>query len=642
MGKCGGKVKKTAPCADTGSDMAARKKRVLLYLLAALAVGGGAAVAVSACGEELADMLWKGLDSSTASYIVALEHQGGEGGTETVEARMGRQLPVIAPPWREGYFFGGYYSGTNGTGTAYYDPNGVGAIWPYDNGGTLYAYWPVTDRSTFTVTLDLAEGREGTESVQATMNHALPDIRVPQRHPYTFLGYFTGRGGTGTQYYTRDGTSARPWNIPNDYILYAYWQDLSYTVVYDGNEADGGSMENSVFSRDVEETLRANAYTRSGYSFAGWSDGVYVRTYADKETVRNLAEAGKTITLQAQWTPSSYIDLTSAEYRGEGISFSNDTFTLSNNAVVLVRGSTSTYTIVVAPSHKATIAMENIEIDMSGYYGWHGDNNTPPRHPIDLTNAELTIVLAGDVNGRENKLKGFNSSGRGSCGICLNSLGWYHRNEEVKAKLTIKGQGRLRAEGGFGCAGIGGTVDSDNGEIVIESGTITATTANQGGGAAIGGGGAGMYYSVGYAPPDNTYRDALPGGGYGYPASYGVPVNPYEGGRGEIQPAVSFSTTGDGGKITITGGDVTAVAGYGGAGIGGGDEGRAGVIRIEGGRIVASGLRVSRYYGWGCPVGPGDLCRWHSAYNAISESENILYIRGVQTPFPTNQVYTYP
>lgn len=114
--------------------------------------------------------------------------------------------------------------------------------------------------------------------------------------------------------------------------------------------------------------------------------------------------------------------------------------------------------------------------------------------------------------------------------------GYNHAGIEVPegARLTIKGGGSLRAQGGYYGAGIGGGSNPNAGEIVIESGIITALAGSYGAG--IGGG------------------------------SYGA-----------------------GGTIQILGGDVTAEGELYSAGIGGGRCGAAGTIRIEGGVVTAQG-----------------------------------------------------
>lgn len=79
-----------------------------------------------------------------------------------------------------------------------------------------------------------------------------------------------------------------------------------YAVAYDGNGADGGAMAPQPMTYDTAAPLRANAFTRAGQQFAGWStvpDGPVA--YADAASVTNLASAqDATTTLYARWVPA--------------------------------------------------------------------------------------------------------------------------------------------------------------------------------------------------------------------------------------------------------------------------------------------------------------------------------------------------
>jgi hypothetical protein len=59
------------------------------------------------------------------NYTVALDAQGGTGGSNSVVATYDANMPVATGPTRIGYTFGGYYTATNGGGTPYYT-NGDG------------------------------------------------------------------------------------------------------------------------------------------------------------------------------------------------------------------------------------------------------------------------------------------------------------------------------------------------------------------------------------------------------------------------------------------------------------------------------------------------------------------------------------
>ncbi len=79
-----------------------------------------------------------------------------------------------------------------------------------------------------------------------------------------------------------------------------------YTIVFDPNGAivgPNGKMSSQNVMLDVEAKLSKNTYVRSGYNFLGWNtkaDGSGV-AYADGAAIKNLEDAGETITLYAQW-----------------------------------------------------------------------------------------------------------------------------------------------------------------------------------------------------------------------------------------------------------------------------------------------------------------------------------------------------
>jgi len=89
--------------------------------------------------------------SDAETYTVSLNKQNGTGGTSSVTVKNGSAMPSATAPTRSGYTFKGYYSGTNGSGTKYYNANMTSArSWDKSSGGTLYAYWEKKADSKFT------------------------------------------------------------------------------------------------------------------------------------------------------------------------------------------------------------------------------------------------------------------------------------------------------------------------------------------------------------------------------------------------------------------------------------------------------------------------------------------------------------
>ena len=132
---------------------------------------------------------------------------------------------TLATATRTGYTLNGWYTTTSGgtkrgNGGASYAPSG---------NETVHAQWTA---SQYTVTLNKQDGSGGTNSVAATYDAAMPAITVPTRTGYTFGGYYDGTGGSGTQYYTATGASARTWNKAAATTLYAKWTVVNGTIYY--------------------------------------------------------------------------------------------------------------------------------------------------------------------------------------------------------------------------------------------------------------------------------------------------------------------------------------------------------------------------------------------------------------------------
>jgi len=96
---------------------------------------------------------------------------------------------------------------------------------------------------------------------------------VPVRSGYSFLGWDTNSEATEATY-AAGGTYPLDQTTVNYVTLYAIWQELPFRVIYDGNNADAGSMSSQVHEGlygGSSLQLRASNYSRSGYGFIGWS-----------------------------------------------------------------------------------------------------------------------------------------------------------------------------------------------------------------------------------------------------------------------------------------------------------------------------------------------------------------------------------
>ncbi len=75
-------------------------------------------------------------------YRVGFNKQNGTGGTDSVTVKYNESMPYATAPTRTGYDFGGYWTGSNGTGTQYYS-NTMSSVkdWHISSDTVLYAYW---------------------------------------------------------------------------------------------------------------------------------------------------------------------------------------------------------------------------------------------------------------------------------------------------------------------------------------------------------------------------------------------------------------------------------------------------------------------------------------------------------------------
>ncbi len=135
------------------------------------------------------------------------------------------------------------------------------------------------------------------------------------RTGYKFKGWSTSANG-GVVYADKQSVNNLTTQHNVTVNLYAVWEPITYTVKYHGNGATGGSMLDSTMTYDKSQNLTANGFSKTGYSFSGWStsaNGAVV--YTNKQSVKNLTSAsGGTINLYAVWGPISY----TVKYHGNG------------------------------------------------------------------------------------------------------------------------------------------------------------------------------------------------------------------------------------------------------------------------------------------------------------------------------------
>lgn len=260
-------------------------------------------------------------------------------GTESVTATYKDNTALssnITCPGKTGYTFGGYYT-TDGGSTQIITAAGawVASVsgytdasknWIKNTSTTIYAKWTANQ---YAVTLDRQGASDGSANVTATYGSGMPAATMPTRTGYTFGGYYTEVGGSGTQYYTDGGASARTWNIASATTLYAKWTAHTTTVTI---KANGGAQEDQTTTAtyDSNSLTSFTKVTKAGSGLDGYytasSGGTKVldangnpvasasdASYTYTDASGNWQFTGSTLTLHAQWLSN-----VSVTYYGNG------------------------------------------------------------------------------------------------------------------------------------------------------------------------------------------------------------------------------------------------------------------------------------------------------------------------------------
>ncbi len=224
--------------------------------------------------------------SITANQTVVFDANGGSGSMSSQASNTSGSLNVNTFT-RSGYAFTGWNTAANGSGTPYAD----GANYAFTAGATLYAQWSA---STYTVTYNYnsATNQNGPSSAGFTSGGSAVTLPSPTKIGYSFDGWFTDAGLS-----TLLGAGGFSYSPSASITLYAGWTVLpNQTVIFDANGGTG-TMSNQV--TNVATALTSNAFTKSGYTFAGWNTAANGSgtSYADGASYPFTAGA----TLYAQW-----------------------------------------------------------------------------------------------------------------------------------------------------------------------------------------------------------------------------------------------------------------------------------------------------------------------------------------------------
>ena len=239
------------------------------------------------------------ISTSASAYTVTYNNNGGSGCT-TTSVTYGGKYGTMCEPTRNGYVFIGWFDEN------YKDK-------PLNYYADTYSY------------LKNAFGYDA----DALYNH--------------YITYGKGEGRRISQYVKGDSFTGNA-----NKTIYAGWYAQGYTISYNSNGGTG-SMASDVVKTGGTATIKANEFTKKGYTFAGWttkSDGTddgYNWTgwsgtwnYVDGQ----YGIANKTLKLYARWTPKSY----TISYNSNGGTGTMASDTVSTGSKATIKSNTFTKT----------------------------------------------------------------------------------------------------------------------------------------------------------------------------------------------------------------------------------------------------------------------------------------------------------
>jgi uncharacterized repeat protein (TIGR02543 family) len=250
--------------------------------------GSGTTYQAGSSFTPVANITLYALWSNVITYTISYAGNSNTGGTAplpqtgiTSSATVSGNTGTLV---RLGYRFDGWNTAANGTGTAYI----AGATIAPVADTTLYAQW--VSVPTYTITFNGNSQTSGSIPSAITSSDAsvtLPgNTGVLNKTNYTFNGWNTNSAGTGTHY---DIGASFP--LSASVTLYAEWLANSYTLTYNANGADSGTVPNPTTGRGALTTeTNSGNLVKAGYTFGGWN------TAADG--------TGTTVAVSSSYTPT--------------------------------------------------------------------------------------------------------------------------------------------------------------------------------------------------------------------------------------------------------------------------------------------------------------------------------------------------
>lgn len=238
-----------------------------------------------------------------AQYNVVFDGNGADGGEMSEQTFLYDEKGNlnINDYTRTGYVFNGW---KDADGNSYADGDEIFNLTSEHQGKyTLIAQWTPNQ---YSVAFDGNTGLGGLGMANAQYD---TPFELPANYfiktGYTFMGWADSPDGEaiyGDKEVVKNLTS----DVNGSVTLYAVWQANTFTVKFDKNGGTG-EMGDANVTYDSEVSLPDCAFSRTGYTFIGWSltaDGEEILTDAQYDNL--MTQEGDEVTLFAVWSENSY------------------------------------------------------------------------------------------------------------------------------------------------------------------------------------------------------------------------------------------------------------------------------------------------------------------------------------------------
>ena len=298
----------------------------------------------------------------------------------------------------------------------------------------------------------------------------------------------------------------------------------TYTVRFNGNGSDTGSMNEQVITYDESTRLLSNQFVKSGYQMIGWTTDPNTNEnyHPDNGEVLKLTESGNTIDLYAIWLKNDY-DYTNNNYQTVNIPV-NGTYKLETWGAQGYHLNTTYY------GGYGAYSVGNISLNKGKQlYIFVGQKGNGGAAPSQMTTYQSYPNGGRGINGY-GSASIYMGSGGGSTHISeINTI--ISRHSDLSKLLIVAGGGgaSIYSSAWAGSGGnAGGYIGSNGIRLITDQGNWqagTGGTQNSGGTYTLSNSNAnaGLNGSFGTGGSANTsYYGAGGGGGYyGGAASYG-------------------------------------------------------------------------------------------------------------------------